>query len=692
MPDLPLRRVLTLVLLSLTVAAGPGPAAPPASPPPTTHGLDLAAIDRSILPGNDFFGYANGNWLKTTEIPPDKSRWGVFDALAEESLRRTRGLVEEASRSSAATGSSERKVGDYYAAFMDEAAVEAKGLAPLQPGLDQIAALKDKKALAHILGDGLRNDVDPLNNTNFQTDRLFGLWISPDFNAPDHNIPYLLQGGLGLPDREYYLNPSARMADLRSRYRTHIAAIFKLAGISGGEAKASRILALETKMARVHATRAESLEVRRANNPWKREEFSKRAPGLDWATYFEAAGLNAQPVIIVWHPRATSGLAALVRSEPLATWKEWLTFHLIDRRSNLLPKAFVDERFAFYGKTLTGAPELPERWKRGTFATSLALGDVVGQLYVKRYFPPEAKAQVQEMVKNIVAAFRERIDKLDWMAAETKARAKEKLATLYVGVGYPDKWIDYSGLEVVRGDLMGNVERSTRFEYRRQLAKLNQPVDDTEWWMTPQTVNAVNLPLQNGLNFPAAVLVPPFFDPAATPAVNYGAIGATIGHEISHSFDDQGALFDAHGKLDNWWTKADFAHFEASGAQLAAQFDKYRPFPDLAVNGKQTLSENIADVAGLSATHDAWLRSLGGKPAPEAQGFSGEQQFFLSYGQSWRSKTREPALRQQIITDGHAPERYRADTARNLDAWYPAYDVKPGQALYLAPKDRVRVW
>lgn len=689
MLDLSPRRVLALALLSVSAAAQPGPEKPPAS---TTHGLDLAGVDRSILPGNDFFGYANGNWLKTTEIPPDKSRWGVFDTLAEESLGRTRGLLEEAASSSAGPGSNERKIGDFYATYMDEAAVEAKGMAPLKPELDQIAAVKDKKALAHILGDQLRTDIDPLNNTNFQTDHLFGLWVSPDFNAPDHNIAYMLQGGLGLPDREYYLNPSARMADLRAKYRAHIAAIFKLAGIPDGEAKVGRILALETKMARVHATRAQSLEVRRANNPWKREEFSKRAPGLNWTAFFEAAGLAAQPVIIAWHPKAIPGLAALVASEPLATWKEWLTFHTIDQRTSVLPKAFVDERFAFYGKTLTGAPQLSERWKRASFATSVALGDAVGQLYVKRYFPPEAKTQVQEMVKNIVAAFRERIDKLDWMAPETKVRAKEKLATLYVGVGYPEKWIDYSGLEVVRGDLMGNDERSSRFEYRRRLAKLTQPVNDQEWWMTPQTVNAVNLPLQNGLNFPAAILVPPFFDPAAPPASNYGSIGATIGHEICHSFDDQGALFDAHGKLDNWWTKADYAHFQASGVQLAAQFDKYRPFPDLAVNGKQTLSENIADVAGLSATHDAWLRSLGGKPAPVVQGFTGEQQFFLSFGQSWRAKAREPALRQQIIADGHAPDRYRADTVRNLDAWYSTYDVKTGQALYLAPKDRVRVW
>jgi putative endopeptidase len=649
-------------------------------------------MDRSVSPGDDFFRYANGDWLKSTEIPPDKSRWGVFDTLAEDALGRTRGLLEEANRSNAAPGSNERQVGDFFATFMDESTVEAKGLTPLKPTLEAIAAVKDKKALARRLGSDLRVDVDPLNNTSFQTDHLFGLWVSPDLNAPQHNTAYLLQGGLGLPDREYYVNRSAPMAELRAKYQAHIAAIFKLAGISDGETKAGRILALETKMARAHATRAESLEVKRANNPWRREEFTQRAPGLDWADFFDAAGLGAQPVIVVWHPKATAALSALVASEPLGTWKDWLTFHTIDRRSSYLPKAFVDERFAFYGRALSGAPQLAERWKRATAATSAALGDAVGQLYVKRYFPPQAKAQIQEMVKNIIAAFRVRIDKLDWMAPQTKARAKEKLSTLYVGVGYPETWIDYSGLEVVRGDLLENIERSSLFEYRRNLAKLTQPVDDREWCMTPQTVNAVNLPLQNALNFPAAILVPPFFDPAASAASNYGAIGSTIGHEISHSFDDQGALFDGHGKLENWWTTADFAHFEAAGAQLAAQFDKYRPFPDLAVNGKQTLSENIADVAGLAATHDAWLNSLGGRPAPVIDGFTGEQQFFLSYGQSWRSKQREPSLRQQVIADGHAPDRYRAATVRNLDAWYAAFDVKPGQGLFLAPKDRVQVW
>jgi putative endopeptidase len=656
------------------------------------HGIDTFGMDTSLKPGNNFYGYANGGWMKATDIPPDRSRWGVFSVLAEEAVRRTRALLDEAVLMNAPPGTDLRKAADYYATYLDEVAIEAQGLAPLRPALRRISTVASRKELSQLLGELLRADVDPLNATKFHTDRLFGLWVSPDFNAPTRYAPYILQGGLGLPDRAYYLDASQRMVDIRAKYQAHIAAMLKLAAVPDGEAKAARIFALETKMAQAHVSREESSDVLKANNPWKRAEFATRAPGLDWSTFFTAAGLDKQPVVFVWQPTALSGLSALAASEPLATWKEYLTFHAIDRSSGVLPKAFAEERFAFYGKTLTGTPQLSERWKRAVASTDAALGDAVGQLYVKRYFPPEAKAQVQALVKNIIEAFSQRIDHLDWMAPQTKVKAKEKLSTLYVGVGYPERWIDYSGLSVVPGEALGNDERAELFGYRRRLAELGHPVDLSEWWMTPQTVNAVNLPLQNALNFPAAILQPPFFDPAATAAVNYGGVGSTIGHEISHSFDDQGSQFDAHGRLADWWTAEDLAHFKASGAQLAAQFDTYHPFPDLTVNGKQTLSENIADLAGLSATHDAWLLSLGGKAAPVSRGFTGEQQFFLSFGQIWRSKAREPALRQQIITDGHAPAEYRADTVRNLDAWYSAFDVKPGETLYVAPKERVQVW
>jgi predicted metalloendopeptidase len=465
-----------------------------------------------------------------------------------------------------------------------------------------------------------------------------------------------------------------------------------LAQLPDAQGKAARIFDLERRMAQVHWSRAQSEEVLKGNNHWARKDFGVRAPGLDWDAFLGAAGLARQKEFVVWQPSALTGLSALTASQPLETWKDYLRFHAIERDAARLPKAFVEEHFAFHDQVLSGTPQLRPRWKRAVDDTNIALGEAVGKLYVQRYFPPAEKARAEGLVRNLLRAFAARIDRLDWMAPETRVKAKAKLATLRVGVGYPDTWRDYSGLKVIRGDAFGNAQRAELFEYQRNLAKLGAAVDRSEWVMNPQLVNAVNLPAMNTLNFPAARLQPPYFDPNRDPAMDYGATGATIGHEISHSFDDQGALFDESGRLKNWWTKSDFAHFEAAGARLVAQFDAYRPFPDIAVNGKQTLSENIADVAGLSAAYDAWRLTLAGKPAPGAAGFSAGQLFFLSFAQSWRQKIREPALRQRIVTNGHAPDEYRADTVRNLDPWYEAFGVKAGQKLYLAPADRVRVW
>ena len=659
---------------------------------PASRGIDLAGIDRSVAPGDDFFRYANGTWLKTTEIPADRSYWGVSGKLIELTARRTADLITEASKTEAPAGSDARKIGDTYATFMDEAAIEAKGLQPLRPALESLAAISKPLALARALGGTLRADVDVLNSTNFYTANLFGLWVAQDLNDPGRYSPFLLQGGLGMPDRDYYLDASPRMAEIRTRYQAHIAAVLKLAGIPDGDAKAARIFGLEHRIAEAHVSRVDSEDVLKGNNHWTRQDFIGRAPGLDWQAFFSAAGLDVQNEFVVWQPSAVTGIAALVRDQPLETWKEYLTFRAIERASSFLPKAFIDEQFAFYGKVLTGIPKLPERWKLGVEVTDAALGEVVGRLYVARYFPPAEKARAEEMVRNEVAAFGRRIDGLDWMARQTKIKAKAKLAALKVGVGYPDKWRDYSALEVVRGDALGNAQRASLFRYRWNLKKLGQPVDRGEWVMNPQLVNAVNLPAMNALNFPAAILQPPDFDPARPAVMDYGSIGAVIGHEISHSFDDQGALFDASGRLENWWTKDDFAHFNASAGALVRQYDGYHPFDDLSVNGKLTVSENIADVAGLAAAYDAYRLSLGGKEAPTVQGLTGDQQFFLSFAQSWRTKFREPALRQRIVIDGHAPAEYRADTVRNLDAWYDAFSVKQGQKLYLAPKDRVRVW
>ena len=640
------------------------------APAPETHGIAVASMDRSVKPGDDFYQYANGEWIKRTEIPPDRAGVGVFTKLGDLSNKRTAGLIEEIAKSNPPEGSSARKVADLYKSYMDEAAIEAKGLAPLRPHLDAIAAIRDQRELAHALGESLRADVDALNNTNFHTANLFGLWVAPGFNDSEHYAAYLLQGGLQLPDREYYLADSEHARQLRARYQTHIAAILKLAGFTDTDARAIRILELEHAVAETHRSLADNENIHNANNTWTQADFSVKAPGLDWAEYFRAAGINQQGSFMVWQPEAFKGESALVVSIPLNTWKDWLAFHLIEAYAGVLPKALAEEHFAFFGRELSGTTEQRPRWQRGVAVVNGLLGDAVGQVYAQRYFSPDAKAQAQAMVANLIAAFRQRIEVLSWMNPATKAEAQAKLSTLYVGIGYPETWHDY----------------------RREIARLGQPVDRKEWSMTPQTVNAVNLPLQNALNFPAAILQPPFFDPVAPAAANYGAIGTVIGHEISHTFDTEGSTFDSKGRLRNWWTPADLTHFEAATAQLAAQYDTYQPFPDLAVNGKQTLAENIADVAGISAAYDGYKASLAGKTVPAQAGFSGDQQFFIAFGQNWGSKTREAALRQDVMTDPHAPAEYRAAEVRNIDAWYDAFNVKPGEKLYLAPADRVRIW
>jgi putative endopeptidase len=658
----------------------------------SSGGIDVAGMDRSVKPGDDFFEYANGTWLKQTEIPADRSSFGAFEVLLELTDKRVSDLIREMAQSSAAAGSEQQKIGDFYAAFMDTTAIEKASLQPLKSTLDSIAAIRDRKQLAHFLGSTLRADVDALNNTNFETENLFGLWVAQDLDDPTQYSPFLLQGGLGMPDRSYYLNSSSDMAGIRGKYQKHIAALLGLAHIPDVDKRAERIMRLESLIAKAHWSREASGDVSKANNHWTRAEFAYKAPGMDWDAYFTAARLDHAPRFTVWQPSAVTGISSLTASEPLDAWKDWLTFHAIQSRTAVLPSALDAESFAFFGPVLSGAQKPRDRWKRAVSATNNALGFAVGKIYAARYFPPAEKARAQEMVTNLIAAFRDRIDRIDWMTPGTKQEAKAKLAVLKVGVGYPDKWPGYSGLKVVKGDAYGNRERSQLYEYYRSLEKLSQPVDRSEWVMTPQTVNAVNLPAMNALNFPAAILQPPYFDPKRPLAMDYGAIGSIIGHEVSHSFDNQGALFDSKGRLHNWWTPEDFKHFQGSSAQLVAQYNGYRPFPDLAVNGQQTLGENIADVAGLAAAYDAYHRSLGGKPAPEAQGFTADQQFFISFAQGWRTKQRDPSVRNQILTDGHAPAQYRGSTVRNIDAWYPAFGVKPGEKLYLAQADRVRVW
>jgi putative endopeptidase len=682
----PIARGLTLLAAAvltvmLTAAAGDD-----------LHGPDLAGMDLKVAPGDDFFAYGNGTWIKNTEIPADRSAYGLSQILADQTTERVSDILNNAAAHAAKSGSEAQQIGDYYASFMDEAAIEAKGAKPLSAALKRIDEIVSRGGLDSALGDTLRADVDVLNNTNLYTPHLFGLWVTQDLNDPKRYSAFILQGGLGLPDREYYLATSQSMAAIRPQYQAHIAAVLTLAGIDGATARAERIFELERRMAEVHWTREASEQVSTGNNHWSREDFEANAPDLDWRTFFAAANLAGQRDFVVWQPSAVIGLARLTATESLETWKDWLKFHAIEDAAPYLSKAFVDENFAFHGRVLYGIPEQQPRWKRAVAACNAMLGDAVGKLFTQKYFSPEEKKRAEAMVQNILAAFAVRIDKLDWMAPQTKVIAKEKLRTLKVGVGYPDHWRSYAGLKIVRGDAFGNWTRAEQYEYKRQLDKLGQPVDRGEWVMNAQLVNAVNLPALNALNFPAATLQPPYFDPNQPLAMDYGAVGAVIGHEISHSFDDQGALFDAQGRLRNWWQPNDFAHFRASGARLAAQFSAYKPFPDLALNGTQTLGENIADVAGLAAAYDAYrLATANAAPAGVA-GFDADQLFFLSFVQSWREKIRDAALRDEIITDGHAPAQWRTYTVKNIDAWYAAFKVQPAQAMYLAPTDRVRVW
>ena len=674
-----------LLVVSFTAASGCNKATPLAS------GIDQGGMDKSVTPGDDFNAYANGGWMKATMIPADKGAYGIAMILGDETRKHLLALIQETAKNQSGSNSEARKVGDFYSAFMDEAAIESKGITPLKPLLDRIAAIADRRDLSRAIGEQLRADVDALNNTSFETNNLFGVWITQGLTEPSHSYPYLLQGGLGMPDRDYYLSPTPHMAELRKEYQAHVQAMFRIAGFDHPDERVSRTLALETKMAGVHATRTESEDVHTAVS-WKREDLAARAPGLDWPTLLAAAGLADAPVFFIWHPKAIPGLSKLTATESLDAWRDLLALHAIEHAARFLPKAFVDESFRFYGKALSGIPELRPRWQRGMDYTSNALGEAVGKLYAQRYFPAEAKTKLEEIAGNLVTAFGKRIDALTWMAPATKSHAKAKIATLKIGLGFPDRWVEFSNLEIKSGDALGNQQRAELFDYRRQLAKLHQPVDRGEWWMTPQTVNAVNLPLQNALNFPAAEMQTPYYDPNADAAYNYGSVGALIGHEISHSFDDQGSQFDADGRMANWWTPEDMQHFKAAGEALAIQFDAYKPFSDLSINGHQTLSENIADVAGLVAAYDAYHLSLHGLPDAVKDGFTGDQRFFISFAQSWRSKLRDELLRKIVATDGHAPDQYRASTVRNLDAWYDAFSVHAPQKLYLAPADRTRIW
>jgi predicted metalloendopeptidase len=655
-------------------------------------GIAAASMDKAAAPGDDFFAYANGAWIKNTPIPEDRSSIGGFYIADQERERQTRELLTTILGSSPAAGSSEALIANYYNAFLDTDAIDRAGIAPAKADLDAIAAIADKRQLSAAIGGTLRADTDPLNATNYQTDNLFGIFVTQGLATPGETIPYLMQGGIGLPEREYYLSGDAKMAGLRDQYRAYVATVLQAAGVADAQAAAGRVMDLETKIAGAHASREESEDFAKGATVWTRAELEQKAPGIDWAALFGAAQLGNTAKFQAYHSTAIPKLSALVGSEPIQNWKDWLAFHTLNLQAAVLPKPIRDANFAFYGTALAGTPKERPRDQQALNAVSNALQDAVGKAYVDKYFPASAKAEVQTMVENIKAAFARRVEAIDWMTPSTKEEALKKVRSIVVGVGYPDQWRDYSAVQIVGDNAYANLKNASLAEYRHQIAKIGKPMDRNEWWMPPQLVNAVNLPVQNALNFPAAILQRPFFDPKADAAFNYGAIGSVIGHEISHSFDNNGALFDSTGRLRNWWTPADLKRFQEAGQALSAQYDTYEALPGLKVNGKLTLGENIADVAGVAAAYDAYRASLGGKEAPVIEGFSGDRRFFIAYGQAWASKMREASLRGRIATDGHAPGQFRALTVRNLDGWYSAFGVKPGQKLYLAPEKRVKIW
>jgi putative endopeptidase len=681
---IPLRRLLICIAATLSTIAAQS------QQKPQPHGPDVVPsyMDTSVRPGDDFYLYANGTWEKNTEIRPDRASESPASELYDQHEQKLQDLMQEAAK---AQDPQSLRIAAFYHSYMDEAAIEAAGIKPLEPQLKAIASIADKHQLARALGETLRADVDALNMTNFHTDNLFGLWVAPGFDDSDHYHAYLMQGGIVLPDREYYLSDSTAMREIRAKYEQHVTTLLKLAGFADAEKRAARIIALEHAIAQSHWSLAEDNDVHKANNIWKPADFSSKAPGLDWTEYFHAAGLDSQTSFYVWQPSAFAGESALVASTPLEDWKDWLAFHTIEQYAPVLPKTFADEEFSFWGKTLNGVSVQQPRWKRAVAVTNAHLPSEVGHLYVQRYFPPEVKAQVQAMVSNLIAVYRHRLEGIIWMAPATKAQAIAKLDALYVGIGYPERW-DEENYEVKPDDVVGNLSRSRLAKLQRERARIGTVVDRKRWCLSPQTINAVNLPLQNALNFPAAILQPPSFDAHAPAAANYGAIGMVIGHEISHTFDSEGSAFDSKGRLRNWWTKDDFAHFNAVAARLVAQYDGYKPFPDLALNGKQTLAENIADDAGLAAAYDAYKASLHGEAAPVQDGFNGDQQFYIAFAQSWAEKLRDSALRNEILTDTHSPDHWRAFEVRNQDPWYKAFEIKPGEKLYLAPQERVQIW
>jgi len=650
-------------------------------------GVDLSNRDPSVAPGKDFFRYANGKWLASYQLKPDENRYGAFIALRYLSEDRVKEIIDEAAAGSSPAGSVEQKIGDYFASYMDMKARDAKGIAPLRPALERIDAISSKNDLIDAFG---RNEVEGTNAP-------FVAEIDIDNKNPDRYILNVTQAGLGLPDREYYLDKAERFGKIREAYRAHIARMLQLTGWDQERAAAAaeRVFALETQIAIHHWPRTDLRDRDKTYNLYTFDKLESDFPGYDWLRHLHAQDVDGVKELIVATPTAITPLIGLVNTTPIDTWKEYLRYHLITGNAEYLSQEIDDANFAFYGKVLKGQEVQRDRWKRAvnTVGNLRGLGEAIGQVYVQRYFPPESKHMMQDLVENLRTAFRERIGALEWMGEDTRKEALAKLAAFHPKIGYPDKWRDLSEIEITRDDLFANVQSVRAYFHAYDMARLKRPTDKDEWFMTPQTVNAYYNPSFNEIVFPAAILQPPFFDPNADPAVNYGAIGAVIGHEMGHGFDDQGSKVDAQGVQRNWWTDEDRRRFEARTKELVAQYNQYSPVPGETVNGEFTQGENIGDLGGLSIAYHAYKLALKGKQAPVIDGLTGDQRFFLSWAQVWRSKGRDQYMVMRLKSDPHSPEEFRVNgIVRNMDTWYAAFNVKPGDAMYIAPDRRVSIW
>lgn len=646
-------------------------------------GVTISNMDTLVNPGDNFDAYVNGTWVKKNKIPADKTSYGAFDILYDQSQKDVKAIIEEASKGSFAEGSDEQKIGDYYNSFMNRKDRDAKGTAPIQPELKNIDAIANYSDLAAYFGKSNRTGISVP----------FSVVVTEDFKNPKQYTLMTWQGGLGLPEREYYLQTDAKMVETRTKYVAHIEKMLQLVGLPNPAQSATKIMALETALATKHMKKEETRNTAKLYNKYNVADLKTLMADFDWNAMLKNAGIDKEKTIVISQIEYTKSLNNIIKNTPLDTWKTYLKWSLINSTANYLSTNLDKQNFDFYGKTLYGTEAQEEDWKRGVSSVNDGLGEIVGKVYVKKHFSPEAKERMTAMVKNLLKAYAESIKKLDWMSENTKKEALAKVDKFMIKIGYPDKWRDYSALKVAKNDLYGNAQRSREFEYNRMLNKLGKPVDRTEWGMTPQTVNAYYNPTLNEIVFPAAILQPPFFNLKADDAVNYGGIGAVIGHEIGHGFDDQGSTFDGEGVMRNWWTPQDLTAFQAKTKSLVDQYSAFKVFPDLNLNGEFTLGENIGDLGGLSIAIKAYKLSLNGKEAPVMDGFSGIQRVFLGWGQVWMDKSREKAIRNQIASDPHSPAKFRINAVvRNVPEFYEAFKIKPTDSLYLAADKRVKIW